>query len=101
MCANTCTFVHICYYVYVRLINKGEKMNVLEQARKIWFDTWVEQGREDIGSCTLGNCIITKAGKVPSPPVQGNLSKYRSADKAIEFLNKQGLSASYYDGVMD
>ena len=76
-------------------------MDKLKKAERIWYDTWVDMGKEDAGTCTLGNCIETPYGKVKSPPVQGNMSKYASAHKAIEFLQENGIPAEYYDGRMD
>ena len=73
----------------------------IKKAEKIWYDTWVEQGRLDEGTCTLGNCIKTIYGDVSAPPVQGNISKSKSKGPALEYLAEQGIQADYYDGVMD
>ena len=52
MCAYSCIFVHTCYYVYVRLINKGEKMTKLTNNEKQAFKLLVELQR-DSGESTL------------------------------------------------
>ena len=83
-----------------------------EQAEIIWYNEWVKQGKEDIGTCCGGKSIqvwyvaprcrsATPKKVVASPPVQGNISAQRSNKPALDFLKANNIKASYYDGWMD
>lgn len=89
-------------------LNKGE---VIVLAKNIWFNSWVEDGKKDQGTCCLGKGIILEGGvnwggytsvDIDSPPVQGNISAYQTSDAAMQFVKANGYpDAVYYDGVMD
>ena len=77
-------------------------MSIHKKAEKLWYDTWVEQGKEDIGTCTLGTHIVTEVGvRIQAPPVQGNMSKFYSSEPVLQFLAEHGISAKYEDGRVD
>ena len=83
-----------------------------EQAEIIWYNEWVKQGKEDIGTCCGGKSIqvwyvaprcrsATPKKVVASPPVQGNISAQRSNKPALDFLKSKDIESWYYDGWMD
>jgi hypothetical protein len=85
------------------------KLNIAENA---WYNEWVDQGKQNLGTCCLGKGIqIWYRGPrkrsavpltvVPSPPCQGNVSAYKSSGPAMEYLKECGIEAEYYDGRMD
>ena len=85
---------------------------VLAAAQQIWYDEWVSQGSQDIGSCCGGKAIrVYFVGKgcrkyemqsvVKCSWVQGNISASRSVQPALDYLAANGIEAEYYDGWMD
>jgi hypothetical protein len=83
-----------------------------QTARDMWYWHWVQQGREDVGTCTGGKGIEVRylaprkrnyewKRVVAPPPVQGNVSAFRSVTKVIEFLERNDIEATYNDGWMD
>lgn len=75
--------------------------DILNQAENLWYTTWINEGKKDEGTCTLGNCIKTPYGKVDAPPAQGNVTKYQTAQPVLQFLADNGIIGTYYDGRMD
>jgi hypothetical protein len=73
----------------------------IEKAQKMWYDNWIKLGSKDQGTCVLGAHIDSSVGRINPPPVQGNVSKYESAKVVMDYLDDQGISWRYNDGVMD
>ena len=73
----------------------------IEKAQKMWYDNWVKLGSKDQGTCVLGAHIDSSVGRINPPPVQGNVSKYESAKVVMDYLDDQGISWRYDDGIMD
>ena len=73
----------------------------IEKAQKMWYDNWVKLGSKDEGTCVLGAHINSSVGRINPPPVQGNISKYESAKVVMDYLDDQGISWQYNDGIMD
>ena len=91
-------------------INKHK--SIFEEAQKIWFNTWSEQGSVDEGSCCGGKglqvfyvaprCRSAKPlNIVDCNFVQGNISAQLSSKKALDFLKSKGIEATYNDGWLD
>ena len=85
---------------------------VFDEAAAAWIAEWQKQGSTDEGSCCGGKGIqvwrVRKGCRVAEhftavdcPPVQGNVSAGRSAGPALQYLEEQGIEATYYDGWMD
>jgi hypothetical protein len=83
-----------------------------EIAENTWHNDWVDQGKQDLGSCCGGKGIqIWYRGPrkrsaqpltiVRSPPCQGNVSAHESVPRALAYLKDCGIEAEYYDGWMD
>lgn len=81
-----------------------------EQAKKMWYQDWLDQGGEDVGSCCLGKGISIKGDVdqfgfgnniVECNWVQGNMSASRSVKRALAFLQDSGVDCHYNDGRMD
>lgn len=88
----------------IKIIEPKEEIetSIHKQAEKLWYDTWVKQGKKDIGTCTLGTHIITSVGiRIQAPPVQGAMSKFYSSEPVLQFLAEHGISAKYEDGRID
>jgi|TARA_R100000030_G_scaffold19866_1_gene14193 hypothetical protein len=69
--------------------------------QELWYRNWVDQGREDVGTCTVGNCIeIVGCGTI-YPPVQGNQSAWNAAQPLLEVLEEEGCGYEYISGRMD
>ena len=73
----------------------------IEKAQKMWYDNWVKLGSKDEGTCVLGAHINSSVGRINPPPVQGHISKYESAKVVMDYLDDQGISWQYNDGIMD
>ena len=78
----------------------------------IWFEQWQYQGSRDEGTCTGGKGLqVWYVGKGKRKPelltitkcewVQGNVSAQRSKDNALNYIESNGIKATYYDGWMD
>lgn len=79
-----------------------DKFKIIKSnAEDIWYNTWVEMGSKDEGTCCLGKCIKTEFGKIASPPVQGNISASESSKEALKYLRNRKIKATYFDGYMD
>lgn len=75
---------------------------ILNQALAIWTQEYINQGRNDEGTCTLGDNISTPYGKIQAPvQMQGNVAKWKTAQPVLQFLADNGIIGTYYDGVMD
>ena len=89
-----------------------DKMPILAAAEQIWYQEWIKSGVGDVGSCCGGKGIqVYYIGKgkrnysqkivVPCSFVQGNVAAQVSVKPVLEFLAKNGINGSYYDGWMD
>tara|TARA_R100000306_G_scaffold60880_1_gene62128 strand:- start:306 stop:560 length:255 start_codon:yes stop_codon:yes gene_type:complete len=84
-------------------------MNIQAHAEKIWLEDWINEGRQDYGTCTLGKCLEVFSNdnphktifQVEAPPVQGNISAYDSHFRAGELIKSYGYGFRYNDGIMD
>lgn len=64
---------------------------------------------QDRGTCVLGAGIVTsqRTPRFGHPlvsirsPFQGNMGGYHACQRAIKYLNDNGIPAIWYDGVMD
>lgn len=65
---------------------------------------------QDRGTCVLGaGIVISDRGRKGRPgpivvirsPFQGNIGGYHACKRAIEYLNRVGIPAIWYDGVID
>jgi len=85
---------------------------IFQEARSIWYSSWVSQGSEDNGSCCGGKglqvyyvpprCRSAQPINIVSCNwVQGNISASKSSKNALEFLKKNNIDASYNDGWLD
>lgn len=76
--------------------------DILKEAKSIWLRTFIEQGRNDEGTCTLGDNISTPYGKIQAPvQMQGNVAKWKTAQPVLQFLAANGIKAEYNEGRMD
>tara|TARA_X000001036_G_scaffold414509_1_gene429790 strand:- start:737 stop:1399 length:663 start_codon:yes stop_codon:yes gene_type:complete len=84
--------------------------DLYQQAEKMWYKDWQEQGSEDVGSCCLGKGIAIRGDHdkwgngnnvVKCSWVQGNISASRSVKRALAFLQKNGVDCYYNDGRID
>jgi hypothetical protein len=89
-----------------------EKMPYIQAAQHIWYQSWLDNGGQDIGSCCGGKAIriyylgkgcrkVSEKSIVPCSFVQGNIAASESVAPALEFLAANGIEAEYYDGWMD
>ena len=85
---------------------------IFQTTRSIWYEEWVEQGEKDEGSCCGGKglevyyvaprCRSAKPiNIVKCDWVQGNISANKSSSKALNFLKKNNINATYNDGWLD
>lgn len=75
---------------------------ILNQALAIWTQEYINQGRNDEGTCTLGDNISTPYGKIQAPvQMQGNVAKWKTAQPVLQFLAANGIKAEYNEGRMD
>jgi hypothetical protein len=76
--------------------------DTLKEAKSIWLRTFIEQGSNDEGTCTLGDNISTPYGKIQAPvQMQGNVAKWKTAQPVLQFLAANGIKAEYNEGRMD
>lgn len=76
--------------------------DILKEAKSIWLRTFIEQGSNDEGTCTLGDNISTPYGKITAPvQMQGNVAKWKTAQPVLQFLAANGIKAEYNEGRMD
>ena len=74
----------------------------LDTAQQLWLAEYIRLGKKDDGTCTLGDNISTPYGKIKAPSqMQGNVSKYQTAQAVLQFLNNSGIKAEYNEGRMD
>jgi len=89
-----------------------DKMNVIAAAENLWYQEWIKSGVGDVGSCCGGKAIriyylgkgkrnVVEKSIVPCSFVQGNVAAQVSVKPVLEFLAKNGINGSYYDGWMD
>ena len=89
-----------------------ELSTVLTVAKDMWFNEWIKQGEEDVGSCCGGKGIsawfVRSRCRSAEPVnivncswVQGNISASRSVEPALEYLRSKGIDCNYNDGWMD
>jgi hypothetical protein len=85
---------------------------IFQEATSIWYGEWLEQGKKDDGSCCGGKGLevyyIAPRCRSAKPInivkcnwVQGNISAYKSSGKALDFLKKNNIEATYNDGWLD
>ena len=90
-----------------------EKLSeIFNEARNIWYSSWVDQGSKDIGSCCGGKglevyyirprCRSAKPINIVNCNwVQGNVSASQSSGEALNFLKRNNVEVSYNDGWLD
>lgn len=89
-----------------------EKMPYIKAAESVWYQSWLDNGGQDIGSCCGGKAIriyylgkgkrnVVEKSIVPCSFVQGNVAAAKSVASALEFLAAHGIVGEYYDGWMD
>ena len=85
---------------------------ILTVAKSMWFNEWLKQGSEDVGSCCGGKGIsvwFVRSRCRSAEPVnivscswgQGNISASRSVEPALKYLRSKGIDCNYNDGWMD
>ena len=85
---------------------------ILAKAKDMWFQEWIKQGSEDVGSCCGGKGIsawfVRSRCRSAEPVnivncswVQGNISAYRSVESTLQDLKSEGIDCEYNDGWMD
>jgi hypothetical protein len=85
---------------------------ILTVAKSMWFNEWIKQGEEDVGSCCGGKGIsawyVRPRCRSAEPVnivhcswVQGNISASRSVESALQYLRSKGIDCEYNDGWMD
>ncbi|MFZ4708209.1 MAG: hypothetical protein ACOYMH_00015 [Zwartia sp.] len=88
------------------------KSSIIDAAKDMWYQEWVKQSAVDEGTCCGGKAIqVVFLGKgcrkyemlsiVLCSFVQGNVAAAKSVKPVLEFLEINGIKASYYDGWMD
>lgn len=88
------------------------KLPIIKSAEYLWYQNWLDNGGIDEGTCCGGKAIqVYYIGKgkrklsvksiVPCSFVQGNVAAAKSVKPVLEFLEQNGIKASYYDGWMD
>jgi len=76
--------------------------DILNQAKLLWAQEYINQGSNDEGTCTLGDNISTPYGKILAPvQMQGNIAKWKTAQPVLQFLAANGINAEYNEGRMD
>ena len=90
-----------------------EKLSpILTVAKSMWFNEWLKQGSEDVGSCCGGKGIsvwfVRSRCRSAEPVnivncswVQGNISASRSVEPALEYLRSKCIDCNYNDGGID
>jgi len=85
---------------------------ILAKAKDMWFQEWIKQGSEDVGSCCGGKGIsawfVRSRCRSAEPVnivncswVQGNISASRSVESTLQYLKSEGIDCEYNDGWMD
>lgn len=88
------------------------KSSIIDAAKNMWYQEWVNQGAVDEGTCCGGKAIqVVFLGKgcrkyemlsiVGCGFVQGNVAASKSVKPVLDYLAANGIEAEYYDGWMD